>query len=151
MKIRENSRIPYCLRLSEGTVASPLFQNLFFHVLEIQAVVDRTLDGTMNNIFNSDWGAAETQVHVASSLAYADGISAPSGPNRPNPRFISNEIFAQSGSVEDPLNLSVTSGVGANLSITISLYLRIILQKQWISRYQSSMHFLILRERETRS
>ncbi|MDH3650528.1 MAG: hypothetical protein OEQ53_12660, partial [Saprospiraceae bacterium] len=77
-----------------------------FHVLESVTIANRTIDGTMNNPFNPDWGSTGSNVVVRTPLAYEDGISSPSGPDRPNPRFISNEIFAQTSSKDDPLRLS---------------------------------------------
>jgi hypothetical protein len=77
-----------------------------FHVLETNVNVNRTIDGTMNHPFQTDIGAANTRFAIRSALAYSDGISAPSGVDRPNPRFISNEIFAQTESIADPLKLS---------------------------------------------
>ncbi len=77
-----------------------------FHVLESTSVVDRTIDGRMNNPFNPNWGAAGSKVVIKTPLAYLDGISQPSGTDRPNPRVISNEIFAQTTAHDDPLRLS---------------------------------------------
>ena len=99
----KNTSLSQIIRRNSGISFLP--ENIF-HVMETPTVVDRTLDGTMNNQFNSNWGAAGTLVKVASSIGYADGISAPAGTDRPNPRLISNEVFAQSRSVEDPLNLT---------------------------------------------
>ncbi len=66
----------------------------------------RTLDGSGNNQSFSDWGAAHTWVLYASENGYADGISAPAGPDRPNPRFISNQLFSQSTLLNDPRGMS---------------------------------------------
>ncbi len=77
-----------------------------FHVLETYTNVNRTIDGTQNHPYKSDLGAVNTRVAIRSALAYSDGISAPSGVDRPNPRFISNEILAQTESITDPLKLS---------------------------------------------
>ncbi len=67
---------------------------------------NRTMDGTNNNLANPDWGAAGTNLKRITTIGYADGISAPGGTNRMNPREISNAIFNQSSSLTDPLNLS---------------------------------------------
>ena len=66
----------------------------------------RTFDGTGNNISNPDWGAANAQFLRVAPENYSDGVSALGGPGWPNPRVISNELFAQTGLVSDPLGLS---------------------------------------------
>jgi len=66
----------------------------------------RTIDGTFNNLENPRWGAAGDNLRRLSGNGYADGISAPGGVDRPNPREVSNVIFAQDGLINDPLNLS---------------------------------------------
>lgn len=66
----------------------------------------RTYDGSQNNLDNPDWGKAGTNLLRLTGVAYADSISAPTGANRPNPRVISNTLFAQNGPLADPLNLS---------------------------------------------
>ena len=66
----------------------------------------RTIDGTMNNLQEPDWGAAEGDVQYITTVSFSDGISAPTGTNRPNPRIISNALFAQDTTISDVLNLS---------------------------------------------
>lgn len=66
----------------------------------------RTFDGTSNNVENTNWGAAGENLIRLTNVGYADGISAPAGPNRPNPREVSNSLFAQESPINDPLNLS---------------------------------------------
>jgi len=66
----------------------------------------RSLDGRGNNQTNSDWGATYTRVGEITTPAYGDSISEPAGADRPNPRLISNQIFAQSGKINDQLTLS---------------------------------------------
>lgn len=66
----------------------------------------RSIDGNGNNLSNPDWGSATTNLLRMIPSAYADGISSPTGQNRPNPRTISNELFAQSNLLNDPLELS---------------------------------------------
>ena len=61
----------------------------------------RTIDGTNNNVTNPEWGAADIPFLRRAAADYADGLSEPSGEDRPNPRVISNEICAQE---EDLLN-----------------------------------------------
>ncbi len=91
------------IRRNSGITYVPQY---VFHVLETTPVVNRTIDGTMNNPFNPEWGAAGSNVVLRTPLAYEDGVSTPSGLDRPNPRVISNEIFAQTDSKDDPLDLS---------------------------------------------
>ena len=66
----------------------------------------RSIDGSFNNIFNPEWGAQGDVLIRISDVNYNDGISAPSGLDRPNPRVISNVIFSQSGPTFDVKNLS---------------------------------------------
>ena len=66
----------------------------------------RTVTGVQNNQQYPSWGAANTTLRRLAPPAYADGISSPGGTDRPNPRRVSNEIFAQSGLINDPMNLS---------------------------------------------
>lgn len=55
----------------------------------------RTIDGSDNNLTHPEWGQAGRPLRRAVEPAYADGVSAPSGPDRPNPRALSNAILAQ--------------------------------------------------------
>jgi hypothetical protein len=66
----------------------------------------RTIDGRHNNRINQQWGAAHTQILRVTGNGFSDGFSAPAGPERPNPRVISNAIFAQEGLLNDPVGLS---------------------------------------------
>lgn len=66
----------------------------------------RTIDGTGNNLSNPNWGGTGEELIRITSHAYADGISEPGGNGLPNPRIISNALFAQDSSVLDQLNLS---------------------------------------------
>lgn len=85
---------------------------LIFWVIAVSAQAQfdpmryRTIDGTQNNLRHPEWGAAGQNVLRFTSNGYADGVSAPGGVNRPNPRTISNSIFAQDGLVNDPFGLS---------------------------------------------
>lgn len=67
---------------------------------------NRTIDGTGNNLQNLDWGAAHTQLKRFTTVDYSDGIESPAGTSRPNPRTISNALFAQDSLLNTPLNLS---------------------------------------------
>lgn len=66
----------------------------------------RAIDGSNNNANHPEWGAAHTPLVRTSTNGYLDGISMPGGIDRPNPRLISNELFAQDGILSDPLELS---------------------------------------------
>jgi len=66
----------------------------------------RSIDGSGNNISNPDWGSASTNLLRMLPADYSDGIASPAGQNRPNPRAISNTLFAQSNLINDPLELS---------------------------------------------
>ena len=72
----------------------------------VNAQENRSIDGYGNNLTNPTWGAVdEPQVRMVST-AYTDGIKKPAGEDRPNPRMISNEIFAQPEIIPDPMGLS---------------------------------------------
>jgi peroxidase len=62
----------------------------------------RPIDGYGNNPFRPAWGAANTWLERESGPYYADGISAPTGTERPNPRVASNAIFSQDASIPNP-------------------------------------------------
>lgn len=66
----------------------------------------RTYDGSQNNLNNPEWGAAHTNLRISGPLGYADQIEAPAGEGRPNPRRVSNALFAQDSPLSDPLQLS---------------------------------------------
>ena len=54
----------------------------------------RSFDGTGNNVTHPDWGSTAEQLLRRSVPAYADGISAPSGTDRPSARVVSNLLAA---------------------------------------------------------
>ena len=66
----------------------------------------RRLDGSDNNPGNRRIGAAGTTLRRALPSDYADGRSALAGPDRPNPRAISNAVLAQEDPVPNPDGLS---------------------------------------------
>ncbi len=66
----------------------------------------RTFDGRHNNPEHPEWGAAGSHLLQTFGLYYSDGISAPAGAGRPNPREVSNQIFAQDRDLRDPMRLS---------------------------------------------
>lgn len=67
---------------------------------------NRTIDGSMNNEQDQDLGASGAQIQWITSYGFTDGYSTPGGVSRPNPRIISNDLFAQDSLLMDPLNLS---------------------------------------------
>lgn len=86
-----------------------LFGSLFISFIqaqEIDVMNYRTIDGTQNNLDETDWGAAHTALRQQTTLGFADGFSALGGENRPNPRVVSNNLFAQDGLINDPTGLS---------------------------------------------
>ncbi|MEZ4962894.1 MAG: peroxidase family protein [Saprospiraceae bacterium] len=78
----------------------------FFTAFAAFAQQYRTLDGSGNNLSFPDWGAAHTWVLYAGAIGYADGVAQPGGTGRPNPRFISNQLFSQNTLLNDPRGMS---------------------------------------------
>lgn len=66
----------------------------------------RTYDGSHNNLINTGWGAAGTNLLLSGQVGYENLIDEPAGPDRPNPRVLSNTLFAQDGILSEPMNLS---------------------------------------------
>lgn len=54
----------------------------------------QSLDGTGNNVAHPEWGSTDEQLLRRSTVAYGDGISTPSGADRPNARLVSNLLAA---------------------------------------------------------
>lgn len=79
--------------------------SLFAHA-QIDVMNYRTIDGSSNNLTNTEWGAVGVNLIRLTENGYADSISAIGGVNRPNPRTISNTLFSQETLINDPLNLS---------------------------------------------
>jgi len=83
------------------------FATLGFAVsLPAQAIEFRSIDGSHNNLDDPTWGEAEIELIRLLEPDYSDGISAPAGMNRPNPRAISNAIASQSESLPNPFHAS---------------------------------------------
>ncbi len=76
------------------------------HAQELDVERYRTFDGTYNNLAHPDWGAAGTNLTKFTGNGFADGVAQPAGADRPNPRIISNALFAQNKIISDPLTLS---------------------------------------------
>jgi peroxidase len=65
--------------------------------LEDRALMDagfRSVDGTGNNLTHPDWGSAGVDLIRKAPAAYADGVSAPAGADRPSARAVSNALAA---------------------------------------------------------
>ena len=74
--------------------------------LYVQAQGIRSIDGSFNNVFNPEWGSEGHELTRLTEIGYTDGISSLGGVDRPNPRYISNHMFAQTESILDKHNLS---------------------------------------------
>ncbi len=79
-------------------------------VVVLEAQEYRTIDGYGNNLVNPSYGAANTPV-LMGTTAFSDGVSAPAGPDRPNPRVISNQLFTQTTLANDVRTLSAYAWV----------------------------------------
>jgi len=66
----------------------------------------RTLDGTRNHETQTAMGSAGIELRRWVVADYADGVSALAGPERPNPRSISNAVCAQTESRANPVGAS---------------------------------------------
>lgn len=66
----------------------------------------RSYNGMGNNLANPDWGSTNSSLSRESKAAYADGISAMGGVDRPNPRLISNQLCFSSSEILSPVGLS---------------------------------------------
>ncbi|MGH7127871.1 MAG: peroxidase family protein, partial [Planctomycetaceae bacterium] len=55
------------------------------------------IDGSGNNLDHPDWGSVGAELLRPMSAHYGDGLTTPSGEDRPNPRDISNAVVAQDG------------------------------------------------------
>lgn len=72
----------------------------------LQGQETRSYSGHGNNLIHNDWGANGSQMPRWSPVSFADGISTVGGSDRPNPRAVSNAIFAQDEFFDDPRNMS---------------------------------------------
>ena len=79
---------------------------LLFSVTFLEAQEVRSINGSNNNLQNPDWGAAGSQLIRIVPNAYLDGISQPTGENRPNPRDISNTLFSQNQNFDESSRMS---------------------------------------------
>jgi len=71
--------------------------------------VNRTIDGTCNNLTNAstcEWGATDIPLARLFDDAYGDGLNSMAGGSRPNPRHISNIVVDQAADMPSSRNLS---------------------------------------------
>ncbi len=73
---------------------------------DISLISTRTIDGSGNNAADPGLGAVHAELVRLSDPAYADGVVAPSGPDRPNPRAISNAVAEQDGALPSTAGVS---------------------------------------------
>jgi hypothetical protein len=87
--------------------------------LEERFVLDvRSITGVGNNLAHPNWGAANTDLVRFAHSAYADGINAPAGANRPGARLLSNTLSDQT----DPNNPSQDLDILNAQSLTDFIY-----------------------------
>jgi peroxidase len=85
-------------------------------LLSASATDYRPIDEVGNNIANPTWGSEGIDLLRLSPVAYADGISAPSLPNNPSPRTISNIVFNQTNPLFGPPSEDINTVDGNSLS-----------------------------------
>jgi len=68
--------------------------------------VNRTLDGSGNNLQHPEWGASGMTQLQPGAFGFSDGFSAPAGVDRPGARMISNALFMQNTLENDPRSMS---------------------------------------------
>lgn len=79
------------------TIASTLTWLASCVIVSPSSAADRPIDGM--GVAAGDAGAAGTAFQRISTAAYTDGIAAPAGETRPNPREVSNAVVAGFGSL----------------------------------------------------
>ncbi|MEM7101912.1 MAG: peroxidase family protein [Bacteroidota bacterium] len=68
--------------------------------------VNRSIDGVGNNTTSPEWGAATGEFNWVVSTAFEDGMSMPSGQDRPNAREVSNAVGDQNEFIANEKGLS---------------------------------------------
>ena len=66
----------------------------------------RTIDGSSNNVKDTEMGSAFTELIRSVNTDYSDGVSSLAGENRPSARAVSNTVNTQEGSVVNTLAAS---------------------------------------------
>jgi hypothetical protein len=82
----------------------PLESRTLYTVAAAAAI--ESLNGLNNNLAHPTWGAANTDLLRKSFAAYADGISALAGADRPSARAVSNALNTQLADLENNRHLS---------------------------------------------
>jgi peroxidase len=72
-----------------------------------------SIDGTGNNLVHATWGSTNTDLLRIAAAAYADGISAPAGADRPSARAISNAVMNQAADTDILNNRNLSAFVYA--------------------------------------
>ncbi|MGF1538273.1 MAG: peroxidase family protein [Elainellaceae cyanobacterium] len=101
----------YTLSTSTSPVLEPTPEAVIeFDPFEVRGIdpddLNSPTDGFGNNVDNPERGAAGSTFINIAPLDYGDGISTPTGEDRPNAREISNAISQQDGDVRDPRGLT---------------------------------------------
>lgn len=84
-------RVPFAAILEQLEVRSMMAAN---PLGSPPALPTQSLDGTGNNAAHVEWGSTDEQLLRRSAAAYGDGISTPSGADRPSARLVSNLLAA---------------------------------------------------------
>ena len=90
--------------ISRNSDMPTISENVFFATPIPNEV--RTITGINNNLNRPLWGAKDTHLHHFVSSDFSDGMAAPAGQERRNPREISNIVYAQDENLPDNLGLS---------------------------------------------
>jgi peroxidase len=80
--------------------------NIRSHHQHLRLTDIRQYDGSQNNKTEPNWNKADTVFLRQTEASYSDGLDAPSGLDRPNPRQISNQVMDQRGRFQDERKLS---------------------------------------------
>ena len=85
-------------------------------------VAQYSIDGTGNNVANPTWGSVGTDLLRTAPAQYADGLSQPSGSNRPSARSLATRSPRKVMSTFPAIDLSRLLLIpGGSLSITTSI------------------------------
>jgi len=75
-------------------------------VVLAQAQVNRTINGTFNNLSNPRWGAVDVMLERVSPVSYKDGVQEINEEGIPLPRVVSTSLFTQVEDILEPMQLS---------------------------------------------
>ena len=85
---------------------APALLALFPLLAVAQTPEYRAIDGRGNNPAHAGWGATHDTIVNSCRTNFADGVSAPAGPELPNARVLSNALFAQDQDTPSPERLN---------------------------------------------